>query len=116
MRPMASTWVASMQNIAAPDNASELMWVKCQSLASPFSDEYWHIGETMMRLVNFRSRNWIGEKSVLMRDFRREGEAGHFVAIPPASLNPRRPQPSPYGLMPAALINSRLAATSRATS
>ena len=69
MRPMASTWVASMQNIAAPDSASELIWVKCQSLASPFSDEYWHIGETMMRLASFRSRNWIGENRLLMRGF-----------------------------------------------
>src|SRR5215475_4742497 len=89
MRPMASTCVASMQNIAAPDSASELIWVKCQSLASPSSDEYWHIGETMMRLASFRSRNWIGEKSVLMQDFRREGKAGHFLAIPSASLNRR---------------------------
>ena len=76
MRPMASTWVASMQNIEAPDSASELMWVKCQSLASPFSDEYWHIGETMMRLGNFRSRKWIGEKRLLMGDFRLRGKAG----------------------------------------
>ena len=31
MRPIASTAVASMQNIAAPDSASVLMCVKCQS-------------------------------------------------------------------------------------
>ena len=68
MRPMASTWVASMQNIAAPDSASELMWVKCQSVAEPSSAEYWHIGETMMRFASFRPRNSIGENSVLMRD------------------------------------------------
>src|SRR5947208_3507174 len=43
MRPMASTPVASMQNIAAPDSASELMWVKCQSVAEPSTAEYWHI-------------------------------------------------------------------------
>jgi hypothetical protein len=49
MRPSASTAVASMQNIAAPDSARLLMWVKCQSLASPFWAEYWHIGATMMR-------------------------------------------------------------------
>jgi len=52
----------------------------------------------MMRLVNFRSRNWIGEKSVLMRDFQREGEAGQFVASHTRSLNPPGLQPSPYGL------------------
>ena len=44
MRPISSTWVASMQNIAAPESARLLMWVKCQSLASPLSAEYWHIG------------------------------------------------------------------------
>ncbi len=57
MRPVASTAVASMQNIAAPDSASVLMCVKCQSLASPLSAEYWHIGATMMRLASVRSRN-----------------------------------------------------------
>jgi hypothetical protein len=66
MRPMASTWVASMQNIAAPDSARVLMWVKCQSLASPLSAEYWHIGATMMRLASARSRSVIGEKRALM--------------------------------------------------
>ncbi len=71
MRPVASTWVASMQNIAAPDSASELMWVKCQSVAEPSSAEYWHIGETMMRLDRVRPRSVIGEKRVLMGDVRR---------------------------------------------
>ena len=75
MRPMASTPVASMQNIAAPDSASELIWVKCQSVAEPSTAEYWHIGATMMRLGNFRPRNWIGENRLLMKGFRRrEGE------------------------------------------
>ena len=67
MRPIASTAVASMQNIAAPDSASVLMWVKCQSVASPFSAEYWHIGATMMRLGSDRPRSWNGENRVLMR-------------------------------------------------
>ena len=57
MRPIASTWVASMQNIAAPDSASELMCVKCQSLASPSTAEYWHIGATMTRLGSARPRS-----------------------------------------------------------
>ena len=74
MRPMASTAVASMQNIAAPDSARELIWVKCQSVAEPSTAEYWHIGATMMRLASFRSRNWIGEKSVLMRISERKRE------------------------------------------
>src|SRR4029077_16927799 len=66
MRPIASTWVASMQNIAAPDSASELIWVKCQSLASPLSAEYWHIGATMMRLGSARVRKRIGENKALI--------------------------------------------------
>ncbi len=66
MRPIASTAVASMQNIAAPDSASVLMWVKCQSLASPFSAEYWHIGATMMRFSSARPRRLIGENRALM--------------------------------------------------
>jgi hypothetical protein len=66
IRPTASTWVASMQNSAAPDSASVLMWVKCQSLAAPLSAEYWHIGATMIRFGNFSPRNAIGENKALM--------------------------------------------------
>ena len=76
MRPIASTWVASMQNIAAPDSAIVFIWVKCQSLASPFSAEYWHIGDTMMRLGSVRPRNWIGENRALMGDFLAGGRWG----------------------------------------
>jgi hypothetical protein len=32
-------------------------------LAKPSSDEYWHIGETPMRLANSTERSWKGEKS-----------------------------------------------------
>src|SRR5207247_4071 len=67
MRPIASTWVASMQNIAAPDSARLLMWVKCQSLATPSSAEYWHIGDTTRRFFNVRPRSLIGENRALMR-------------------------------------------------
>src|SRR4030081_2099381 len=58
-----------MQNIAAPDSASELIWVKCQSLASPFTAEYWHIGATMMRLGSARPRSLMGENRALMANF-----------------------------------------------
>src|SRR5260370_337178 len=82
MRPVDSACVASMQNIAAPDSARLLMWVKCQSLASPFSAEYWHIGATMMRLRRFSSRSLIGENRALMRGIfrvaREGGPAGHL--------------------------------------
>src|SRR5258708_35896725 len=66
IRAIASTCVASMQNIAAPDSASELICVKCQSLASPSRAEYWHIGATMMRLGSARPRSFIGENRALM--------------------------------------------------
>src|ERR1700761_8555854 len=67
MRPTASTWVASMQNIAAPDSARLLMCVKCQSFALPPSAEYWHIGATIIRLGNARSRRRIGENRALIK-------------------------------------------------
>src|SRR5438128_2486484 len=96
MRPIASTAVASIQNTAAPESASELMWVKCQSLASPSTDEYWHIGATMMRLGKFRPRSLIGENNALMGDFRMEGRntIASCVARRPPRLNPPLPQPS----------------------
>src|ERR1700752_2891992 len=96
MRPIASTPVASMQNIAAPESASELMWVKCQSVAEPSTAEYWHIGATMMRLASFRSRSWIGEKSVLIRDFRKEGRR----SCPLCSEPPDAPQPAAPATLP----------------
>src|SRR3954451_726554 len=88
MRPLASTAVASMQKIAAPDSASELMWVKCQSLASPSSDEYWHIGATMMRLASARPRSFIGENRVLMLGVSGSGGLGLYLAAHPARLTP----------------------------
>src|SRR6185295_1948239 len=106
MRPIASTAVASMQKIAAPDSASELMWVKCQSLASPSTDEYWHIGATMMRLVSVRPRSLIGVNRALMGkgDPVREGKRAAMLASRHLPLNPLALQPSPYGLMPAASL------------
>ena len=98
MRPIASTAVASMQKIAAPDSASELIWVKCQSLATPSTAEYWHIGATMMRFGRARPRSLIGENRTLMGVSGPE-ENGRFLcseALPP-------PQPAggathPFGL------------------
>src|ERR1700755_282889 len=113
---MASTAVASMQNTAAPDSASELMCVKCQSLASPSTDEYWHIGATMMRLGSFRPRSWIGENKALIRRFPGEREQGPlYVANGFPLLNHRARNPPPYCLIPAALTSAILAAVSRLT-
>src|SRR6476619_7332732 len=78
MRPIASTAVASMQKIAAPDSASELICVKCQSLASPSSDEYWHIGATMTRLGSVRPRSVIGENRALIWGIRMGRRIGYW--------------------------------------
>src|SRR6185312_1132917 len=113
MRPVASTAVASMQKIEAPDSASELMWVKCQSLASPLTDEYWHIGATMMRLARLRPRSLIGVNRALMggdpdrREATRMSSEPSGVAQPaPAATLPygqARCDRTPHGLIPAAL-------------
>src|SRR6185295_1077039 len=87
-----------MQKIPAPDSASELMCVKCQSLASPSTEEYWHIGATMMRLDRFRSRSFIGENRSLIWGIRtgREKMLATSVARRPPLLNPPPAQPSSY--------------------
>src|SRR3954454_13052043 len=104
MRPIASTAVASMQNIAAPDSASELIWVKCQSLASPFSAEYWHIGATMMRLGSARPRSLIGENRALMYRFPVGEEfVLAIVYVPP----PRLPTPGHGRISIARFANAR---------
>src|ERR1035437_1159317 len=97
MRPTASTAVASMQKIAAPDSASMLMCVKCQSLASPLTAEYWHIGATMMRLGSARPRSWNGENRALMGDVRMGGREDRLRAL---SLPLPPPLWKPLGLAP----------------
>jgi hypothetical protein len=38
------------------------MWTTCQSEENPSTEEYWHIGETAMRLASVRPRRVSGEK------------------------------------------------------
>jgi len=84
----ASTWVASMQNIAAPDSASVLTWVKCQSLASPFTAEYWHIGATMMRFGKAQTAQLDrGKQKRSCRDVRTGREIALLLAGQRAFLN-----------------------------
>ena len=52
MRPSAVTAVASIVNMPALDWSSWPQWTSCQSVAQPSIAEYWHIGETTMRLRN----------------------------------------------------------------
>ena len=49
------TAVASRISRPAPDRASCPRWIKCQSLGSPPSAEYWHIGAITMRLTSSNS-------------------------------------------------------------
>jgi len=46
----AVTAVASVSTTAAPPTARLPRWTRCQSFAKPSSLEYWHIGDTKMRL------------------------------------------------------------------
>jgi hypothetical protein len=64
MRPSGLTAVASTNNKPAPEIAKELKWVKCQSVALPFSAEYWHIGEIMMRFASVCVPMFNGEKRI----------------------------------------------------
>ena len=57
IRPSGATAVASMTNIAAPDCSNWPQWTRCQSAARPSTAEYWHIGETTMRLASARPRS-----------------------------------------------------------
>src|ERR1700727_2822167 len=56
MRPSGEMAQASVNTKAAPPTAREPRWTRCQSLAKPSVLEYWHIGETTMRLRSFTSR------------------------------------------------------------
>ena len=56
MRPSGATAVASTMTSPAPPTAREPRWTKCQSFATPSSAEYWHIGETPMRLRSVTER------------------------------------------------------------
>ena len=57
---------ASMHSMPAPDSAILPRWIMCHAVASPRSAEYWHIGETTMRLGSVTLRSVSGEKSALM--------------------------------------------------
>src|ERR1035441_4406706 len=56
MRPRASTADASMQTSPAPPTARLPRCTRCQSVANPSSEEYWHMGETAIRLRKAISR------------------------------------------------------------
>ena len=60
MRPSGTTAVASTMTSPAPPAARLPRCTRCQSLAKPFSAEYWHMGETAIRLRNVTPRSFSG--------------------------------------------------------
>src|SRR5579864_9653621 len=56
MRASGTTAVASVKTSAAPPTARLPRCTRCQSVANPSVLEYWHIGETIMRLRSRTSR------------------------------------------------------------
>src|SRR5262245_30692622 len=62
IRPSGVTAVASVNTSAAPPAAREPRCTKCQSLAKPSVLEYWHIGETTIRLASVIERKTHGSK------------------------------------------------------
>src|ERR1700691_3826768 len=56
MRPSGETAQASVKTREAPPTARLPRWTRCQSFAKPSELEYWHIGETTMRLRSRTSR------------------------------------------------------------
>ena len=66
MRPSGVTALASTKTIAAPPTARLPRCTKCHSFGMPSSDEYWHMGETTMRLRSVSDRTWNGVKRIGM--------------------------------------------------
>ena len=62
MRPSAVTAAASVRTSPAPPTARLPRLTRCQSLANPSVDEYWHIGETAMRFLKVTPRSEYGSK------------------------------------------------------
>src|SRR6202142_199797 len=65
MRPCGLTLVIS--HITSPAAPSDILpsHIRCQSLAEPLLELYWHIGETTTRFGSVRPRRVIGENRTL---------------------------------------------------
>src|SRR4029078_3341805 len=76
MRPCRSTWVASTITNAAPECAIMPRCITRQCLEQPPSPEYWHMGETTMRLASSRParRNGVNKLLDMMVILARWGE------------------------------------------
>src|SRR6266849_6248319 len=75
MRPTGDTAVASIVNMPAPDCSSWPQCTMCQSVAQPSTAEYWHIGDTTMRLVSLSLRSVKGENRAM--DMATQGRPGN---------------------------------------
>src|SRR6516225_114928 len=65
MRPCGLTLVISHITSPAAPNDRLPRCIRCQSLAEPLLELYWHIGDTTMRLGNVNPRRMIGENRTL---------------------------------------------------
>src|SRR5690348_3261601 len=66
MRPTGLTFVISVITSAAAPSENWPRCMRCQSLAVPSVELYWHIGETTTRFGSVRPRMVIGEHSALV--------------------------------------------------
>src|SRR5690242_11887833 len=66
MRPTGLTFVISVITSAAAPSENWPRCIRCQSLAVPSVELYWHIGETTTRFGSIRPRMVIGENSALV--------------------------------------------------
>src|SRR6266480_5960610 len=66
IRPRGLTLVIS--HMTSPAQPSEKLprCIRCQSLAEPLSELYWHIGDTTTRLGRVRPRSVMGENRTLV--------------------------------------------------
>src|SRR5690242_4598408 len=72
MRPSGDMAEASCMTSAAPPTARLPRCTRCQSLAKPSTEEYWHMGEMTMRCLRVMDRRVYGVKRRLMLLF------GHY--------------------------------------
>ena len=65
MRPTGLTLVISVITSAAAPSEKLPRCIRCQSLAEPSVELYWHIGDTTTRLGSVMPRRVIGENKTL---------------------------------------------------
>src|SRR6267378_4366433 len=97
MRPSALTCVDSVITSAPAPSENWPRCIRCQSLAVPLSELYWHIGETTMRFFRVKLRSVIGAKRALamlrvsVEVLDRDAESGFWKKTGAAGAAPCRP-------------------------